>query len=145
LAALMSDTSPAADRVSLQLSDLADETFLVPPRELAPSAVEGMQTMCRTYGDFEPDLRELSTLGVDWQPVVVGDGIVLMAEGAARTVRPAGTVAIPLETPPPFLLAMAWRGGNGAPILHRFLDFLRAYRDEHGWVGEPAPAEGTAV
>jgi DNA-binding transcriptional LysR family regulator len=145
LAALMSETSAAADRVSLQLSDLADETFLVPPRELAPSAVEGMQTMCRTYGDFEPDLRELSTLGVDWQPVVAGDGIVLMAEGAARTVRPAGTVAIPLETPPPFLLAMAWRGGNGAPILHLFLDFLRSYRDAHGWVGEPAPAEGTRV
>jgi hypothetical protein len=40
---------------------------------------------------------------------------------------------------------MAWRGGNGAPILHLFLDFLRSYRDAHGWVGEPAPAEGTRV
>jgi DNA-binding transcriptional LysR family regulator len=140
LAALMSETSAIADRPSLQLSDLAGETFLVPPRELAPSAVGGLQTMCRTYGDFDPNVRELSTLGADWQPVVNGEGIVLMAEGAARTVRPAGTVAVPVESPPPFLLALAWRGGNVAPIVQRFLDFLRSYRDEHGWVDELAQA-----
>jgi DNA-binding transcriptional LysR family regulator len=140
LAALVNEASPFADRDSLALSDLSDETFLVPPRELAPSAFEGFQTMCRTYGSFEPTLLELSTLGADWRAVISGEAIALMAEAAARAVEPEGTVTVPLETPPPFLLAIAWRGGNGSPLLHRFLDFLRAYRDEHAWTEESVPA-----
>jgi DNA-binding transcriptional LysR family regulator len=140
LAALVHEASPFAGRDSVALADLSEQTFLVPPRELAPSAFEGFQTMCRTYGQFEPALLELSTLGADWRPVLSGEAIALMAETAARVAEPEGTVTVPLETPPPFLLAVAWRGGNGSPLLHRFLDFLRAYRDEHAWAEEPIPA-----
>jgi DNA-binding transcriptional LysR family regulator len=142
LAALMSEGSPLADREIVSLSELSGETFIVPPRELAPSAFEGLKTMCRTYGSFEPAVLELSTLGADWRPVTDGEAVGLMAETTARAVAPEGSVAVPLEMPPPFLLAIAWRGGNGSPILHRFLDFVRAYRDEHAWAEEPVPARG---
>jgi DNA-binding transcriptional LysR family regulator len=141
LAALVSETNSVANRALLSLSELSEETFLVPPRELAPSAFEGLKTMCRTYGAFEPAVRELSTLGADWRPVIDGEAVALMAEGTARAVEPEGAVAVPIEAPPPFLLAIAWRRGNGSPVLHRFLDFIRAYRDEHAWAEEPAPAE----
>jgi DNA-binding transcriptional LysR family regulator len=142
LAALVHEASPFADRESLELSELSEETFLVPPRELAPSAVGGFQTMCRTYGPFEPRLMELSTLGADWRHVISGEAVALMAEGAARAVEPQGTVAVPIEAPPPFLLAIAWREGNGSPLLHRFLAFIRAYRDEHAWAEDPVAAQG---
>jgi DNA-binding transcriptional LysR family regulator len=141
LAALMSEESDLADREVVSLSELRDERFLVPPRELAPSAVEGMKTMCRTYGDFEPEVLELSTLGTDWGPVLRGEAVALMGEGTALATRPEGAVAVPLEVPPPFLLALAWRRGNGAPTLQRFLDFIRAYRDEHAWAEDPVPAQ----
>ena len=140
LAALVSEGSALAAREAASISDLSDQTFLVPPRELAPSAFEGLKTMCRTYGGFEPAVRELSTLGADWRPVTEGEAVALMAEGTARTVEPEGAVAVPLETPPPFLLAIAWRRGNDSPLLHRFLAFVRAYRDEHAWAEEPVPA-----
>jgi DNA-binding transcriptional LysR family regulator len=137
LAVLVSRDSDLAERESATLAELSGETFLIGPRELAPSAFEGMQTMCRTYGDFDPDLRELSTLGADWRPVTSGEAVALMAEGAARASEPEGAVAVPIEPPPQCLIALAWRGGNGAPHLDRFLDFMRAYRDEHAWVDEP--------
>jgi hypothetical protein len=140
LGALMHESNALADRDVVNLSELSEETFIVPARELAPSAFEGMKTMCRTYGGFEPAVRPMSSLGADWQPVLDGEAIALMAEGTARTVAPEGTVAVPIEAPPPFLLAIAWRRGNGSPLLHRFLDFIRAYRDEHAWAEEPVPA-----
>ena len=140
LAALVSERSGLAAREVASLSDLSEETFLVPPRELAPSAFEGLKTMCRSYGGFEPAVLELSTLGADWRAVTDGEAIALMAEGTARTIAPEGAVAVPLETPPPFLLAIAWRRGNESPLLHRFLAFVRAYRDEHAWADEPVPA-----
>jgi DNA-binding transcriptional LysR family regulator len=142
LAALMSEGSSLADREIVSLSEMSEETFLVPPRELAPSAFEGLKTMCRTYGRFEPSVLELSTLGADWRPVIDGEAVGLMAETTARAVAPEGAVAVPLEVPPPFLLAIAWRQGNGSPLLHRFLDFVRAYRDEHAWAEEPILAQG---
>jgi DNA-binding transcriptional LysR family regulator len=137
LAALMSRSSALADRESVSLQDLSGETFLVPPRELAPSALEGLRTMCLSYADFEPKLLELSSsthpLGADWRPVIDGGAVALMAEGTARTVQPDGAVAVPIERPPEFELAVVWRSGNGSPILDRFLAFIRAYSAEHGW------------
>jgi DNA-binding transcriptional LysR family regulator len=150
LGALISGSSPLADRESVGLRELSDETFLVPPRALGPSAFEGLKTMCLTYGDFEPKTLELSSstnpLGGDWRPVIDGDAIVLMAEGTARAIQPEGAVVVPVEAPPEFELAIAWRGGNGTPILDRFLTFIRDYRDAHGWAdgagskGGPSPS-----
>jgi DNA-binding transcriptional LysR family regulator len=142
LAALVSRESELAKRESATLADLSGETFLVPPRELAPSAFEGMQTMCHTYGGFDAEVREFSALGADWRPVIDGEAIALMAEATARAAEPEGAVAVPIEPPPQYLMAIAWRGGNGSPLLHRFLDFLRAYRDEHNWIADPVPVEG---
>jgi DNA-binding transcriptional LysR family regulator len=141
LAVLVSQNSDLAERDSATLAELSGQTFLIGPRELAPSAFEGMQTMCRTYGGFEPELREFSTLGADWRPVVSGEAVALMAEGAARASEPEGAITVPIDPPPQCLIALAWRGGNGMPQVGRFLDFMRAYRDEHGWIGEPVPAE----
>ena len=141
LAAIVSEGSPLADGQTVRLPDLSAETFLVPPREVAPSAFEGLKTMCNTYGGFEPRVREHSTLGADWDPVVDGEAVALVPNGTAQAAQPEGTVAVRIDGPPGFSLAMVWRAGNGSPILHRFLDFMRAYRDEHGWAADPVPLQ----
>jgi hypothetical protein len=134
LAAMVSDSSALAGRESVHLSELSGERFLVPPRELAPSAVEGLTTMCATYGSFEPSVLELSTpLGADWRPVIEGEAVALMGEDSARAIKPRGTTTVELEPPPHFALAMAWRRGNDSPVLGRFLDFVRAYSDKRAW------------
>jgi DNA-binding transcriptional LysR family regulator len=144
LAALVSRSNPLADRESARLSDLADEAILAPPREFAPSALEGLRSTCLSYGGFEPKLLEASTsavpLGSDWRPVVDGDAVALMPEETARAVQPDGAVAVPLEGQPGFVLALAWRGGNGSPVLDRFVSFIRAYSAEHGWTSTPVDA-----
>ncbi len=143
LATLVSQSSTLADAASVQLSDLAQETFLVPPREFAPSALEGLRTTCLSFASFEPKLLEAPTstvpLGSDWRPVIDGDAIALMPEETAQAVRPDGAVVVPLEPPPEFSLALAWRSGNGSPALDRFVAFIRAYGAEHGWT--PAPVD----
>jgi DNA-binding transcriptional LysR family regulator len=142
LTAVVSETSPLADRESVSLPDLSGETFLVPPRGVAPSAFEGLKTMCNTFGAFEPNVREHSTLGSDWDPVINGEAVALVPDGSAQAAQPEGTVAVLIDGPPGFSLAMVWRSGNGSPILHRFLDFMRTYRDEHAWVADPVPLQG---
>jgi DNA-binding transcriptional LysR family regulator len=122
--------SPFAERESVALSELSGETFLAIPRELAPSAFEGLITAIRTYGGFEPKLLESSTwaLGQDWQPIVAGEAVALLPETAGRALQPSGTAVIRVEEPRA-AIAAAWRRGNRSPIVGRFLDFVRAHRD----------------
>ena len=144
LAALVNRSNPLAGRDSAPLADFSSERFMVPPRELAPSAFEGLKTMCSTYGGFEPEVLELSTypMGADWGPVISGDAVALMAEETAEAAGLDEAEVVPIEGPPLYWLALAWRAGNGSPILDRFLDFMRAYRDEHAWAEDPVSAPG---
>lgn len=144
LAALVAHDNPLAGRDSAPLSEFSSECFMVPPRELAPSAFEGLKTMCGTYGGFEPEVLELSTypLGTDWGPVTNGEAIALMPADTAEAAGVDGATVVVLEPPPLYALAIAWRAGNGSPMLDRFLDFMRAYRDHHDWIEGPVLAQG---
>jgi len=122
--------SPFAKRESLALSELSGKRFLAIPRELAPSAFEGLVTAIRTYGGFEPEVLESSTwaLGQDWQPIIAGEAVALLPESAGRALRPSGTAVVRVDEPRA-TLAVAWRRGNRSPIVDRFLDFVRVHRD----------------
>jgi DNA-binding transcriptional LysR family regulator len=137
LAVVVGDETPFAGRESIALSDLSEETFLANPRELAPSAFEGLGTMCRTYGGFDPKVLESSTwaLGHDWEPIIDGEAVALMAESAARSLQPDGTDVVLIQEPRA-TLALGWRRASRSALLERFLDFVRAYRDEHAWAEE---------
>lgn len=117
--------SPFAERDSVALSELSEETFLAIPRELAPSAFEGLVTAFHTYGGFVPKLVESPTwaLGQDWQPIIAGEAVALLPESAGRALQPDGTAVIPVEEPQA-AIAVAWRRGNRSPIVARFLDFV---------------------
>jgi DNA-binding transcriptional LysR family regulator len=134
LAVLMGRPHPLASQPSVTLSQLSAETFLVNPRELAPSAFQGLKMMCAEFGGFDPKVAESAatsapTLDTDWRPIRHGAAIALMAEQTARGICPAGVAVVPLRPPPASVLAVAWRRGDRSALLGRLLSFVRAYRD----------------
>jgi LysR family transcriptional regulator, benzoate and cis,cis-muconate-responsive activator of ben and cat genes len=118
LAVLASPGSKLALRETVTLSELSGQTFLVNPRSLAPGAFEGLKLMCRTYGGFDATVLEsaatsTAALDADWGPIQDGTAIQVMAEVTARAVGPADVAVIPIQPPPQYVLALAWRGGGG--------------------------------
>jgi DNA-binding transcriptional LysR family regulator len=142
LAVLAGRHSSLAGRPVVTLSELSDQTFLVNPRTLAPGAFEGLKLMCREFGGFEAKVLEAPiastvALGTGWPPIRDGTAIAVMAETAARALRADGIAVVPLQPPPQYVLALAWRRDEQAPAAHRFLAYLRRYRDRHAWITGP--------
>ena len=142
LAVLASPGSKLALREAVTLGELRDQTFLINPRSLAPSAFEGLKLMCRKYGGFDATVLEstavsTAALDTDWRPIQEGTGIAVMAEATARAVRPAHVAVVPIQPPPHYVLALAWRRAERAAAAHRFLSYLRSYRDRHSWTTTP--------
>jgi DNA-binding transcriptional LysR family regulator len=141
LAVLAGQGSWLAGREIVSLRELGGETFLVSPRSLAPGALQGLKLMCSEFGGFEATVLESAVastiaLGADWRPIQDGTAIALMAEATARTVRGDGVVVVPLEPPPQYVLALAWRPDEQSAAVYRCLDYLRSYRDRNGWISD---------
>ena len=141
LAVLAGRESRLASRPTVTLSELSNETFLVNPRSLAPGAFEGLKLMCSEFGGFEANVLQspvASTiaLDIDWRLIRNGTAIALMAETTARTIRADGVAVVPLEPPPQYVIALAWRPGEQAAAARRCVDYLRRYRDLHAWISD---------
>jgi DNA-binding transcriptional LysR family regulator len=139
LAVMVSPFSQLARRQAVTLRELRDETFLVNPRAIAPGAFEGLKLMCREFGGFDANVLEsaaasTAALDTDWGPVQDGTAITVMAEATARAVRAAGIAVVPIDPPPQYALALAWRPDERGPATGRFLAYLLAYRDQHAWI-----------
>jgi len=145
LAVLASPASKLALREAVTLSELSGQRFLVNPRSLARAALEGLTLMCRNYGGFDPAVLEsaaasTAALDTDWLPIQGGTAVAVMAEATARALRPAHVAVVPIQPPPQYVLALAWRRDERAAAAHRFLSYLRSYRDQHGWTTTPVCA-----
>jgi DNA-binding transcriptional LysR family regulator len=142
LAVLAGPHTTIAGRAAVTLAELADQTFLVNPRALAPGAFDGLKLMCREFGGFEAKVLEsaaASTLALDTgcRPIRDGTAIAVMAEATARALCADGIAVVPVQPPPQYVLALAWRPGQQAAAAHRFLAYLRTYRDRHQWITGP--------
>jgi len=145
LAVLAGPRSNLAGRPMVTLGELSNQTFLVNPRTLAPAAFEGLKLMCREFGGFEARVLEspiASTIALDtgWRPIKDGTAIAVMAETTARALRADGIAVVPVQPPPQYVLALAWRRGEQEAAAHRFLAYLRGYRDRHAWITGPQAA-----
>ena len=137
-AVLMTGRHPLAGRATVALGQLSGETFLVNPRELTPSAFQGLKLMCAEFGGFDPhvletDAASTATLDADWRPIRQGAAIAIMAEQTARGICPPDVTVVPVQPPPQFAIAVAWRRGDNSTLLDRFLGFIRGYRDTNAW------------
>jgi DNA-binding transcriptional LysR family regulator len=142
LAVLAGQQTTLAGRQMVTLSELRTETFLVNPRSLAPGAFEGLKLMCREFGGFEANVAESAVattvaLGTDWRPIRDGTAIAVLAETTAHTLGADGIAVVPIQPPPQYVIALAWRHDEHAAAVHRFLAYLRRYRDQHAWITDP--------
>jgi DNA-binding transcriptional LysR family regulator len=141
LAAMMSRQHPLADRDNIALHQLGGETFLVNPRELAPSAYQGLKLMCAEFGGFDPKVTESAatstpTLDPDWRPIRQSSAIVITADEIARAICPPDIAVVPVRPPPLSAIAVAWRRRDQSALVDRVLGFVRGYRDTNGWLAD---------
>ena len=140
MAAVVRPSNHLAKRRSLTIADLRDERLLIPPRELAPGALVGMVSMCRTFGGFEPRLYESPGVGSGplnpaWVAHAEGDAVALGGISMVRAGLPRGLVAIPIEPPPMLSVALVWRRGDVSPVVDGLIRFMRERRardHQHG-------------
>ncbi len=122
--ALLPDSHRLATHDSLALGALADEEFLLFPRELAPRLYDFFVGLCRTAG-FEPrhhneSFHTLWTLGAS-----ATAGIGLVPESVRRGL-PERTVAVLLSDPIERLEThIVWRRDNRSPTVAGFIDVGR--------------------
>jgi DNA-binding transcriptional LysR family regulator len=150
LAVLMAQRHPLAGRAAVALGQLREETFLVNPRELAPSAFQGLKLMCAEFGGFDPCVMETETASTPaldaWRPVRQGAAIAVMAEETARGMCPQDVTMVPVQPPPGSAVAVAWRRGDHCALLDQFLGFVRGYRDTNAWLADaPRLSPGAGV
>lgn len=139
LAVLVAATSSVAQGKPVSLRALRDETFLVNPRVSAPAAFEGLKLMCREFGGFDASVLEspaASTLALDgdWRLIQEGTAIAAVPEVTARAICPAGVTVVPVQPPPQYVLALAWRSDERGAAVLGLVDQLRTHRDRHGWI-----------
>jgi DNA-binding transcriptional LysR family regulator len=92
----------SARNESVPLADLADESFVLFPRDYAPRLYDQLVGLCRIAG-FEPAVR-IESFHAGWELGLLAEGPVvsITPESVARDLPP-GLVAVPLRDPVPRL------------------------------------------
>jgi DNA-binding transcriptional LysR family regulator len=109
----------AEEAISLEL--LADETFTIFPRDLAPRLYDMEVALCRAAG-FEPTLANESfhtlwTLG-RWE-----DAAAALVPEAVASDLPEGVTAVPISSPPDRLeTSVVWREDDDRAVVAAFVD-----------------------
>jgi DNA-binding transcriptional LysR family regulator len=123
--ALLAAGHPLAGEQAVALSSLAEEEFVLFPRELAPRLYDTLVGLCRRAG-FEPTPRKES-FHTDWELRVLADvpGVTLVPRSVARFL-PRGVVAVPLSEPDERLeTSLMWRPDDASPTVSAFLKIAR--------------------
>jgi DNA-binding transcriptional LysR family regulator len=122
--ALLPDPHPLAASASLDLAALADEEFLIFPRELAPRLYDFFVGLCTAAG-FAPRHHNES-FHTRWTMGTSGtEGVGLVPESVTRGL-PAGMVAVPLGAPVERLEThVVWRRDNRSPTVAGFVEVAR--------------------
>jgi DNA-binding transcriptional LysR family regulator len=129
--ALMSASNAHANRDCVELAALADDGFLMFPRQLGPRLYDFMVGLCRRAG-FEPAARSES-FHSGWELQILGDvEMVALAPASVAVELPDGVAAVPVLDPPDLLeTALVWRAGDQSPVGEAFRAAARtAFKDE---------------
>jgi DNA-binding transcriptional LysR family regulator len=120
--ALLAHSHPLSLRREIELRELADEGFLLFPRELAPRLYDFMIGLCRRAG-FEPIVRGAS-FHSGWELQILADvGVVALAPACVARDLPEGIAAAVITDPPDQLeTAILWRKDDPSPSNNAFRD-----------------------
>jgi LysR family transcriptional regulator, benzoate and cis,cis-muconate-responsive activator of ben and cat genes len=122
LVALLPEAHPLAREETIPLSALADDEFIVFPREIAPRLHDAFMSIYRRAG-FEPRVRNES-FHTGWDLGVLAD--IPAVATAPETVAgglPDGIVAVAVSEPTDALeTCVVWRADDSSPIVAAFVD-----------------------
>jgi DNA-binding transcriptional LysR family regulator len=126
MVALLPATHRLADEEAIPLSALADEEFVVFPREIAPRLHDAFMAIYRGAG-FEPRVRNES-FHTGWDLGVLAE--IPAAAIAPQTVSgglPDGIVAVALSEPTDSLeTSLVWRADDPSPAVVAFVEVARS-------------------
>jgi DNA-binding transcriptional LysR family regulator len=127
--ALLSASHPLAHDEEINLSELADDEFMLFPRELAPRLYDTLVGFCRQAG-FEPTVGKVS-FHSGWELDVLADvAVVAPAPESVARALPTGVVAVPLaETQTRLETSLVSRTENDSSTLAAFLEVGRPVFD----------------
>jgi DNA-binding transcriptional LysR family regulator len=125
LVALLPETHPHAGEDAIPLSALADEQFIVFPREIAPRLHDAFMSVYRRAG-FEPRLRTES-FHTGWDLGVLAEiPAVALAPRTVERGLPEGIVAVALSEPTDALeTCIVWRADDRSPAVAAFVAVAR--------------------
>ena len=126
LVALLPEAHPLSGEQEIPLSALANEDFIVFPREIAPRLHDAFMAIFRRAG-FEPRVRTES-FHTGWDLGVLADiPAVAMAPQTVSGGLPDGIVPVALGEPTDALeTCLVWRRGDDSPAIHAFVSVARA-------------------
>jgi DNA-binding transcriptional LysR family regulator len=126
LVVLVPDAHPLAREVAIPLSVLAEEEFIVFPREIAPRLHDAFMSIFRRAG-FEPRVRNES-FHTGWDLGVLAEiPAVAMAPETVAGGLPDGIAAVAVSEPTDSLeTCLVWRGDDSSPTVAAFVDVARS-------------------
>jgi DNA-binding transcriptional LysR family regulator len=139
LVAVLPHRHPLARAERVHLGDLAPDTMILFPREIAPGYYDIFIGACRRAG-FTPRILHPGSMQTNLALVSAGLGVSLMP-ASIRTLRRDGVVYRPLAPPVPYVeMAVAYRRDDRSAVLPPFLDVLHRFEaPERPRRGAPTP------
>jgi DNA-binding transcriptional LysR family regulator len=124
VAALPAGHPLAQGRKRLSLARLASAPFILFPRHMAPGLYDDVVGFCRRAGFIPRVEQEAVQMQTIISLVSAGLGVALIP-ASMRNLGRSGVVYRSLLEPSPLTqVLVAWRKGDSAPALHRFLECL---------------------
>lgn len=126
LVALLPEAHPLAREEAIPLSALADEEFIVFPREIAPRLHDAFMAIYRRAG-FEPRVRNES-FHTGWDLGVLAEiPAVAIAPRTVTAGLPDGIVAVAISEPTDSLeTCLVWRADDSSPAIAAFVVVARS-------------------
>jgi len=125
LLAALPQKHPLVARTRLSLSALANEPFVLPPRDAVPVFHDAVLKACREAGFVPHSSHEADRLPTVLGLVAAGAGVALVP-ASARTNKQSRLVFKPLHPSPDALeTAVAWRRADKSPIVGEFISAAR--------------------
>jgi DNA-binding transcriptional LysR family regulator len=132
LVVALPDHHPLASRAKVPLAKLADEDWILFPRQVGPGFHTRVIQVCQKGAGFTPRVvQEAPQMASIIGLVAAGLGLSLVPASLTE-LRRSGVVYRTLTTKATLELAMAWRRDTDHPIITPFLELVRAVSRSEG-------------
>jgi DNA-binding transcriptional LysR family regulator len=130
LFAVLPADHPLAGEMSLSISALAGQDFILHPRQIGTGLYDKIMSLCARAG-FHPNLvLEAHQMSTIVSLAATGLGVSVVPE-AMRRIHVDGACFVPLiEADATMILAVAHRTSDLRPTIRHFLDVVKAYRPD---------------